>query len=220
METKILPTSDISAIDQALSVLAGGGLVAFPTDTVYGLAGLVFNSASIDRIFLAKGRDSAKAIPILIGDMEQLGLVTSVVTPSASILAAHFWPGALTLVVPSHPSLPPNLSQTPTVGVRMPDHSFTLALLRRSGPLAVTSANLSGGESQNRSRRFRSIERQDRADFRWWRSTGRRSLNRGGLHCQPGPDFTPGRYPGSGNHTAGDKWINSHRILNQSSSNP
>lgn len=142
--TKIISANDPAAVDNALAVLRAGGLVAFPTDTVYGLGSLAFEAAGIARIFEVKGRDAAKAIPILVGTLEQLAEVTLLLTPSAQKLAQRYWPGALTLVVPRHPGLPENLSATPTVGVRMPDHHFALDLLRRAGPLAVTSANLSG----------------------------------------------------------------------------
>ena len=96
---------------------------------------------------MVKGRNNQKAIAILIGAVSDLGLVTRIMTPLAENLARFFWPGPLTLIVPSSPALPVNLSPTPTVGVRMPDHPVALALLRQSGPLAVTSANLSGGEN-------------------------------------------------------------------------
>jgi L-threonylcarbamoyladenylate synthase len=145
--TQILSVNDPTALAQALAVLRGGGLVAFPTDTVYGVGALAFDAAGIDRIFEAKGRDTAKAIPILVGTLEQLAEVTLMLTPSAQKLAQRYWPGALTLVVPRHPGLPENLSPVPTVGVRMPDHPFALDLLRSAGPLAVTSANLSGQEN-------------------------------------------------------------------------
>ncbi|HEY9088824.1 MAG TPA: L-threonylcarbamoyladenylate synthase [Anaerolineaceae bacterium] len=145
--TQILSVNDPTALAQALAVLRGGGLVAFPTDTVYGVGALAFDAAGIDRIFEAKGRDTAKAIPILVGTLEQLTEVTLMLTPSAQKLAQRYWPGALTLVVPRHPGLPENLSATPTVGVRMPAHPFALDLLRSAGPLAVTSANLSGQEN-------------------------------------------------------------------------
>ncbi len=147
MDTRILLASDLSAIEKALTVLEAGGLVAFPTDTVYGVAGNAFDPAAIERIYEAKGRDQTKAIPILLGEVDHLPRVALQLPPAANRLAQHFWPGALTLVVPRHPGLPENLSPTPTVGVRMPDHAFALALLRRSGPLAVTSANRSGAEN-------------------------------------------------------------------------
>lgn len=147
MRTPILPASDPQAIEQALRTLESGGLVAFPTDTVYGLAARVSDPASIDRLYAVKGRDSAKAIPVLLSSPDELAQVTAGMNAMAHRLAQRFWPGPLTLVVPRHPSLPENLSNLATIGVRMPDHGVALALLRRSGPLAVTSANRSGGEN-------------------------------------------------------------------------
>jgi L-threonylcarbamoyladenylate synthase len=144
MNTEILSTSDPNAISRALSVLQAGGLVAFPTDTVYGLAAATFSSAAIEKLFAAKTRETAKAIAVLIGDLSQLDLISSGLTSSARKLAARFWPGALTLVVPKHPILPANISPYPSVGVRMPNHTFAIELMHRVGPLATTSANLSG----------------------------------------------------------------------------
>jgi L-threonylcarbamoyladenylate synthase len=147
IQTRVITASDPQAIDQALQTLESGGLVAFPTDTVYGLAARAFDSAGIDRLYAVKGRDSAKAIPVLLSSPDELGQVTAGMNAAARRLAQRFWPGPLTLVVPRHPSLPENLSNLATIGVRMPDHAVALALLRRSGPLAVTSANQSGSEN-------------------------------------------------------------------------
>jgi L-threonylcarbamoyladenylate synthase len=147
MQTRILPATDPQAIDQAIQTLESGGLVAFPTDTVYGLAARLFDPAGIDRLYAVKGRDSAKAIPVLLSSPDELPQVTTGMNPAARRLAQRFWPGPLTLVVPRCPDLPENLSNLPTIGVRMPDHPLALALMRRSGPLAVTSANQSGGEN-------------------------------------------------------------------------
>jgi len=144
--TRLIPF-DEAGITEALQVLQKDGLVAFPTDTVYGLAALAFSSAGIERLFQAKGRDPSKAIPILLAGPDQLPRVTSQVEETAIRLADAFWPGAMTLVVPRHPGLPESLSPGPTVGVRVPDHAMVLALLRRTGPLAATSANLSGGDN-------------------------------------------------------------------------
>jgi L-threonylcarbamoyladenylate synthase len=144
MLTILLPSSDPTAIPRALEILASGGLVAFPTDTVYGVAAGVKNLAGINRLYEAKSRSVNKAIAVLVGEIEQLQRLTPGLTPSARRLAERFWPGALTLVVPRHPGLPPNLSSLPTVGVRMPDHAFARALMRASGPLATSSANISG----------------------------------------------------------------------------
>lgn len=144
METILLPTSDPSAIHRAVEILRRGGLVAFPTDTVYGVAAGITNPEGIDRLYEAKARSTNKAIAVLIGEVAQLGQLTPGLTPTAQRLAERFWPGALTLVVPKHPALPGNLSPLPTVGVRMPDHDFARALMRASGALATSSANISG----------------------------------------------------------------------------
>ena len=126
-----------------------GRLVAFPTDTVYGVAALAFDPAGIDQLYVVKGRDPAKAIAILLGSPDDLFKVTAEMNPMARRLARRFWPGSLTLVVPGHPALPANLSPLPTIGVRMPDHPTALALLKLAGPLATTSANLSGEPNAN-----------------------------------------------------------------------
>ncbi len=144
MKTKVYSTQDPDAISKALEVLKAGGLVAFPTDTVYGLGALISSPEGIERLYQAKERSPSKAIAVLIGDPDQLETVTIGLTPFAQRLATHYWPGAMTLVVPRNPALPENLSPLPTVGVRMPDHPFTLALMRQTGPLATTSANISG----------------------------------------------------------------------------
>jgi L-threonylcarbamoyladenylate synthase len=152
MKTTILSASDPQAFSQALAVLQTGGLVAFPTDTVYGVGALVFNAAAVQAIYLAKDRPVEKAIPVLIADAADLLKVSLEVPALASRLAACFWPGALTLIVTKHPDLPDAVSATDTVGVRIPDHPVARALLRVAGPLAVTSANLSGQPSPSTAR--------------------------------------------------------------------
>jgi L-threonylcarbamoyladenylate synthase len=147
MKTELLSAEHPSAIPHALDVLNHGGLVVFPTDTVYGLAALPFQPQSIDRLYVVKGRNSQKAIAILLGSRAHLDQVTSAMSPLALRLAERFWPGPLTLVVPRHPNLPVVLTPDATIGVRMPDHPLALSLLQQSGPLAVTSANLSGMEN-------------------------------------------------------------------------
>lgn len=147
MQTTVLSTDDPQAIQSALDILHLGGLVAFPTDTVYGLAADFRNEAAIASLYAAKGRNISKAIALLIGSVEQLEEVTTGFSAGAQKLAARFWPGALTLIVLRRPELPSLLSALPTIGVRMPDHAFALRLLQASGPLAVTSANRSGAEN-------------------------------------------------------------------------
>ncbi len=144
---RILPTGQAESLQLALELLQDGQVVAFPTDTVYGLAADLHNPQAIQRLYAIKGREAAKAIGVLVGSPQVLDQITAGMNSLAQHLAQRFWPGPLTLVVPSHPSLPAILSPLPTVGVRMPDHVDALALLNLSGPLAVTSANLSGAAS-------------------------------------------------------------------------
>ncbi|MBI5935598.1 MAG: threonylcarbamoyl-AMP synthase [Chloroflexi bacterium] len=147
MHTQILPADDPQSIQRALEILRAGGLVAFPTDTVYGLGSLAFDQAAIESIYVAKDRPLEKAIPILIADVDQLDLVARDFPELALHLAARFWPGPLTLVVPKRADLPAAVSATSTVGVRVPDNEAARTLLRAAGPMAVTSANLSGRAS-------------------------------------------------------------------------
>jgi L-threonylcarbamoyladenylate synthase len=147
MNTIIMPEHDPQTLLRALEVLQSGGLVAFPTDTVYGVGARAFDQAAVKNIYKAKDRPVEKAIPILIGDVDDLVKVTIAVPEIAMKLAARFWPGPLTLVVPKHPELSATVSAGPTIGVRIPSHSIARALLRLAGPMAVTSANLSGQPS-------------------------------------------------------------------------
>jgi L-threonylcarbamoyladenylate synthase len=147
VHTRMLSADSPDALTSALDILQHGGLVAFPTDTVYGLGGLVSDPAGIQRLYQVKGREGAKAIPVLLSDLDDLPRVAAEINPAVQRLAEHFWPGPLTLVVPRHPDLPSQLSPYPTIGVRIPDHPVALALLRLAGPMAVTSANISGQPS-------------------------------------------------------------------------
>jgi L-threonylcarbamoyladenylate synthase len=119
--------------------------VAIPTETVYGLAVLP-NATALARLVEAKRRSADKGIALLVDSIEQVQEL-AVVPPVAQRLAARFWPGALTLVLPQRPDAPlPELltGGRPTIGVRLPDHAVPRALARRLGPLAVSSANISG----------------------------------------------------------------------------
>jgi L-threonylcarbamoyladenylate synthase len=145
-KTRVISASDNypQAIMEALAVLRSHGTVAFPTDTVYGLAALVSTQETIEKLFAVKERPQDRAIAVLLGQIEDLSQVTQDPSPTALRLAERFWPGPLTLVVPKHPHIPEIISPRPTIGVRIPDHPVALALLQAAGPLAVTSANLSG----------------------------------------------------------------------------
>ena len=127
----------------ALDILAQGGIIAFPTDTVYGLAALPQREDAIQRLYDIKGRSSKKAIAILVGRREDVCQIASHIPEYAQHLMDTFWSGALTIVLERNTSLPHTLSPKPTIGVRMPNHRGALQLLNLSGPLAVTSANLS-----------------------------------------------------------------------------
>jgi len=147
VKTHLLPADSPQALALAVETLRDGRPVAFPTDTVYGLGALAFEPRAVEALFVAKFRSIEKAIPVLMAETEELEKVALHVPEMARRLAARFWPGPLTLVVPKRPNLPTALSAKPTVGVRVPDHPVARALLRLSGPLAVTSANLSGQAS-------------------------------------------------------------------------
>lgn len=147
MNTEVLSVSSPNAITSALQVLLSGGLVAFPTDTVYGVGALAFDEKAVESIYAAKERPVEKAIPVLIGDTEDLTRVAEEIPFFAARLIARFWPGPLTVLVPKKPTLPEVISATSTVGVRVPDHEVARALLRLAGPMAVTSANRSSQPS-------------------------------------------------------------------------
>ena len=147
MKTESLSTKQPDAIARAVSVLNQGGIIAFPTDTVYGLAAAIDDINAIERIFHVKERDHSKAIGVLMSSPKELARVAVNPNPAAMQLAIRYWPGPLTLVVPRHPALLEILSPLPTIGVRVPDHPDALALMDATGPLAVTSANLSGGDN-------------------------------------------------------------------------
>jgi len=143
MKTVVLPADELEKLSHALQVLKDGGLVAFPTDTVYGLGAMAFNPQAIVRLYQAKGRSRDNPIPVLIASATELTRIALKISPMARQLAARFWPGPVTLVVWRRLSLPKEISATPTVGVRVPDHALAQALLTAAGPLAVTSANRS-----------------------------------------------------------------------------
>lgn len=125
--------------------LSSGGVVVFPTDTVYGLAGRGDLPASTDRLFETKRRPRDLTLPVLAATVEDAASVAKF-DARASVLARRFWPGGLTLVLPrTDRTRRWDLGEErETVGVRIPDHPIALSLLARAGPLAVTSANRSG----------------------------------------------------------------------------
>ena len=136
---------DRSAIARAATVLRKGGVVAFPTDTFYGLAADPRSDAPVSRIYEIKGRPPASAMPLIAASREQAGQA-AIVDAISDRLAAAFWPGPLTLVVPALPGLAaPVLGGGTTVAIRVPAHEIARALAQELGfPITATSANRSG----------------------------------------------------------------------------
>jgi tRNA threonylcarbamoyl adenosine modification protein (Sua5/YciO/YrdC/YwlC family) len=126
-------------------VLRRGGLVVLPTDTVYGIGADAFDPAAVAALLAAKGRGRQMPPPVLVPDVRTVDGLCEDVPDGARRLMEAFWPGALTVICRAQPSLAWDLGETRgTVAVRMPDHPAALALLRRTGPLAVSSANRTG----------------------------------------------------------------------------
>ncbi len=139
---RVVDVQDGGALAQVLDALDAGLVVALPTDTVYGLAARIDRPDAMARIFVAKDRPEGLALPVLVGRWRHALDVAASWPRSASMLAARFWPGALTVVVPVDPALGRHLGgDGRSVGLREPDHRFVRAVCRAAGPLAVTSAN-------------------------------------------------------------------------------
>ena len=142
-KTQHISTNDPEAFSTAAHILAQDGVIAFPTDTVYGIGVRFDSEIAIQKLFKIKGRDFNKPIVVSSATLEDFQKVAIHIPLSAYQLAEKFLPGALTLIVPKHPALPSSISTFPTIGIRIPNHPFALTLLNQVGPLAVTSANLS-----------------------------------------------------------------------------
>lgn len=132
-------------IDRAIEILKAGGIVAFPTDTVYGLGANVFNCEAVERIYAVKQRSRRLPLPVLVADTTQLGAVVGSVPEIAQPLIERFWPGGLTLVLPRAASLPDSVTAGGNkVAIRIPDHVVPLTIIRGLGvPIIGTSANIS-----------------------------------------------------------------------------
>src|SRR4051812_20749755 len=138
-----------AAVREAAAVLRDGGLVAFPTETVYGLGARALDPASVARIYEAKGRPSYNPLIVHVATVDAARALSSAWPEAADRLAERFWPGPLTLVVPRAPVIPDAVSAgLDTVGVRIPGHPVAHALLEAAGiPVAAPSANRSMGVS-------------------------------------------------------------------------
>lgn len=148
MNTKIL-NDTTEEIEEAARMIAGGGLVAFPTETVYGLGADALNSDAVGRVYAAKGRPSDNPMIVHISSDEELKNLTPKITKDMERLIKVFWPGPMTMIVKRNPIIPDvTTGGLDTVGIRMPDNPVALELIAKSGcPIAAPSANLSGKPS-------------------------------------------------------------------------
>ena len=133
-------------IRAAAVVLRSGGMVAFPTDTVYGLGADAFNERAVDRIFSAKNRNRDHGLPVLISHLDQINDLVRKLSKTEKNLIKHFWPGALTIVFARNPKVPNIVSGgLDTIAIRMPSSEIALDLIEEfGGPIVGTSANRSG----------------------------------------------------------------------------
>lgn len=130
---------------KARQAISQGELIVLPTDTVYGIAADAFNEDAVAALLAAKGRDRQSPPPVLVPTLQAAAALAAHVPTPVSRLARLFWPGPLTIILPSQPALDWDLGETDgTVALRIPNHPVTLEILRETGPLAVSSANLHG----------------------------------------------------------------------------
>jgi L-threonylcarbamoyladenylate synthase len=156
LSTPVIPIDphdpDPAILQQAADVIRRGGLVAFPTETVYGLGANALDARAVGRIFEAKGRPAINPVIAHVSDREMLARLVADWPPLAETLAMHFWPGPLTLVLPKAEAVPSEVTAGgPTIAVRMPAHQVAIGLIRAAGvPLAAPSANRSSQLSPTR----------------------------------------------------------------------
>lgn len=139
------PNDRERAIEIAASAVDGGRLVVLPTDTVYGIGCDAFDNQAVEALLRAKGRGPDMPVPVLVGSWDTIQGLVRDYTYNMRLLVEAFWPGGLSMVVHQAPSLPWNLGDTRgTVMLRMPEHPIAIELLNQTGPMAVSSANISG----------------------------------------------------------------------------
>jgi L-threonylcarbamoyladenylate synthase len=147
MQTDVVDVSQGGGKKRAVEQLRAGGLVAFPTDTVYGLAAFPWDGGAVERLYQVKRRPKGLPIPLLLSDTAEVDQV-AVLPDGCRRLSERFWPGGLTLVLKKKPSVSRSITDRPTVAVRVPDLPLARDIIRQAGGvLAVTSANISGAAS-------------------------------------------------------------------------
>lgn len=143
---RVVPGHDPGSLRLATEMLHAGGLIVFPTDTVYGVAASVDRPSAVARLFVAKGRPLDRPIPVLVSSFDQVTRLTQGVAPEVLAMLERFWPGALTVALPAAPWIPHEIVRdTGRVGLRMPNHELALRVIEAAGgAVATTSANRSG----------------------------------------------------------------------------
>lgn len=145
MKTLLLNKNEI---DIAADIIKKGGIVAMPTETVYGLAADALNGEAVAKIFKAKGRPMDNPLIVHISDIKQIDMLVAEFSDKAKKLAEKFWPGPLTIVLPKSDIIPDEVSAgLSTVAIRFPSHPIAHELIAKSSPIAAPSANLSGSPS-------------------------------------------------------------------------
>lgn len=145
-DTVIFKRAAPGAIEMAAELLANGGVVAIPTDTVYGIAASLSHPEALRRLFRIKRRDQSKPLPILVSSTATLARLVPNINPDIALLLDEYWPGPLTIALDAPPGMPDEVrSPNGTIGVRLPNHTLAIELIERSGGMvACTSANISG----------------------------------------------------------------------------
>lgn len=150
MKTRMMTKEEFlgGQAEQAAALLAQGEVVAFPTETVYGLGALALDASAVEKIFLAKGRPQDNPLIVHVSAAAQAKKLAAAWTPAAEKLTQAFWPGPLTIIVKAAPCIPRTVTAgLDTVGLRMPEDEIAQALIRSAGPIAAPSANVSGRPS-------------------------------------------------------------------------
>lgn len=141
---KLTDKNKSNAVSLALSTLINGGIIAYPTETFYGIGAKYDNADALKKIFKLKQRHIEKTLPLIIGSMDGLHLLTDSISSDAKKLIEKFWPGPLTIIFKALPNLPSDITSEGKVAVRMPGDSFALKIARVAGfPITATSANIS-----------------------------------------------------------------------------
>jgi len=163
LETRIIkidpPVVELNKIKSIAQFLKKPGVIAYPTDTFYGLGADCFSPEEIRRIYQIKKRRTSKPIPLIIAETEEVKRIAVEIPPLFWSLAEEFWPGPLTLILKASPALPPELlGPSQTIGVRLPAVSWLRELVREAGiPLTATSANISGEKEISRPEKIKDI---------------------------------------------------------------